>query len=422
MVTKSRTLSRRELFDLVWSTPVTKLASDFGMSDRGFSKLCTRHKVPTPPRGYWAKIEAGAEPKVPPFLELRDRSFDVVEINSTIHALPVEVRETIEAQKFIRKQAKLKERTESVEPLPKVNKPHSTLASMIHLVKKTKPDGDGRVAVMGPRKHGVSVHHSSVERAISILDAIVRMAEERGLNADCNDMEPSVFQGQDRIPFSLVEKTKRTKHVPTKEELTKEEKRKARLRRNSWDSFDFGYGRPWPEYDTVFTGQLSFGADAWADGLRKTWADSKTQRVEKLIPDIVDGLELLLAHEKARREESEERARKAEILRHRRHLAKLRAEREEARVLLIRELVELRREANDIQAWLNDLPAGTTTTGNSDLARMIAWAKARLHELEAKTTVGGAEAVLDGRKLFPEVDELEDPEGEPPPPGSCGWH
>ena len=214
MTKTTQTLSRRELFDLVWSTPVTKLAGDFGMSDRGFSKLCTRHKVPTPPRGYWARIEAGAEPQIPPFLELRDRSLDVVRINSAFHALPPDVRDAIEAKKSDRSKPKKKKPTRASETLPTFDKPQSSVSPIIRKVSRSKPDDDGRVAVLGPRKHGVSVHFTSVESAVSILDAISRKAAEHGLEVACDDMDLSVSLGQDKVPFSLVEKTRREKHVP----------------------------------------------------------------------------------------------------------------------------------------------------------------------------------------------------------------
>lgn len=40
---------------------MTKLAEEFGLSDQGLSKICTRHAIPKPPPGYWAKLEAGKE-------------------------------------------------------------------------------------------------------------------------------------------------------------------------------------------------------------------------------------------------------------------------------------------------------------------------------------------------------------------------
>ncbi len=54
-----RRLTREDLYTLVWTTPISRLARDFGISDRGLSKICERLEVPVPPRGYWARKEAG---------------------------------------------------------------------------------------------------------------------------------------------------------------------------------------------------------------------------------------------------------------------------------------------------------------------------------------------------------------------------
>ena len=51
-------MSRRELYDLVWSEPITAIAKRLGISDRGLTKVCRRSDIPAPPRGYWAKIAA----------------------------------------------------------------------------------------------------------------------------------------------------------------------------------------------------------------------------------------------------------------------------------------------------------------------------------------------------------------------------
>lgn len=55
-----RDLMKREaLYNLVWAVPVSQLARQFGLSDRGLAKLCQREEIPVPPRGYWAKLAAG---------------------------------------------------------------------------------------------------------------------------------------------------------------------------------------------------------------------------------------------------------------------------------------------------------------------------------------------------------------------------
>lgn len=58
-------LTRQELYDLVWSTPISKLAPRFDLSDVGLAKLCDRENIPRPPRGYWAKLEHGKKVKQP---------------------------------------------------------------------------------------------------------------------------------------------------------------------------------------------------------------------------------------------------------------------------------------------------------------------------------------------------------------------
>ena len=54
-----RTLTRQEMYDLVWSKPMTQLATEFELSDVGLKKICKAAQVPTPGLGYWAKLANG---------------------------------------------------------------------------------------------------------------------------------------------------------------------------------------------------------------------------------------------------------------------------------------------------------------------------------------------------------------------------
>ncbi len=65
-----------ELYALVWTEPIQKIAPRYGLSDRGFGKLCERYNIPVPPRGYWAKKSAGkraTQPRLPPSQRSRSR-------------------------------------------------------------------------------------------------------------------------------------------------------------------------------------------------------------------------------------------------------------------------------------------------------------------------------------------------------------
>jgi hypothetical protein len=55
----ARRVTREELHQMVWQQPMSRLAEEFGISGNGLAKVCDRLNVPYPPRGYWAKKEAG---------------------------------------------------------------------------------------------------------------------------------------------------------------------------------------------------------------------------------------------------------------------------------------------------------------------------------------------------------------------------
>src|SRR5262245_33698245 len=52
-------ISREDLYKLVWTEPIHKLSTEYCLSDVGLAKTCRRHNIPIPPRGYWAKKQAG---------------------------------------------------------------------------------------------------------------------------------------------------------------------------------------------------------------------------------------------------------------------------------------------------------------------------------------------------------------------------
>ncbi len=56
------TLTRQQIYDLVWSEAMKNLATKIGISDVAIAKHCRKCDVPVPPRGYWNKVHAGKRP------------------------------------------------------------------------------------------------------------------------------------------------------------------------------------------------------------------------------------------------------------------------------------------------------------------------------------------------------------------------
>ncbi len=59
-------VTREKLYELVWSTPMLKLGEKFGVSSSYLARVCQSMNVPRPPRGHWAKLEAGKKSVQPP--------------------------------------------------------------------------------------------------------------------------------------------------------------------------------------------------------------------------------------------------------------------------------------------------------------------------------------------------------------------
>ena len=69
----SRTFTREEFYDLVWSKPMTHLAKEFVLSDVALHKICRKHDIPNPPLGWWAKKAAGKPVKQIPLPKRCDK-------------------------------------------------------------------------------------------------------------------------------------------------------------------------------------------------------------------------------------------------------------------------------------------------------------------------------------------------------------
>jgi hypothetical protein len=55
----SQRMTRRQLYELVWSVPLTAVAPQFAISDVALKNTCRKFEIAVPPRGYWAKLRVG---------------------------------------------------------------------------------------------------------------------------------------------------------------------------------------------------------------------------------------------------------------------------------------------------------------------------------------------------------------------------
>jgi len=86
-----------------------------------------------------------------------------------------------------------------------------------------------------------------------------------------------------------------------------------------------------------------------------------------------------------------------------------------------RRIARTQREIEMLRRWIerDQINGGDAVTGN--VGRMAAWVQARLMALEESIAVDNVDRLLASRNLFPEIDDLIDPLGEPPKEPQYSW-
>lgn len=193
-----------------------------------------------------------------------------------------------------------------------------------------------------------------------------------------------------------------------RKEMDFQRRRDLANRRGQWLPPEHFY----PEYDYHYSSKLSFEVHNWADGARKKWSDGKRQTLEGVLDSIADGVLYHLNFDKARREKREEDERRWQHLARRRELHKRRNDREQKRIHFLAQLAAYHQEAANLKVTIANASA-VLPQAEPEYRRMIDWAKGRLAYLEAQNAVGPLATNLKSQNLFPDTDELFDPEGDP---------
>jgi hypothetical protein len=406
----SNTITREELYDLVWQKPISKLAVELGISDVGLSKICRRHEVPTPPRGYWARLEAGyTDPKAP----LKKRTTDGpdrIEIGPSATSLEGGIREDV-----IRARAA---KPDSIEV--KLHAPaedlHPAIKRTAQKLRNGKPNREGIIEANGAGMCGISVRPQDSERIIAILNALAPALEGKGITFTAEGSAMRAARGRDDAVFRLTEILIKEPHIPTPEEVAAEEKRQKRISRETgWSTYALSNPRAYPDFDWVRKGQFTLAIDSNGSGARRTWSDGKTQTLEALLPAIVSGFDVFFIRAKAQREDREERARQFDEMQRRRALFRQRGEREKKRTERLASLLATFDEIDALERLISRLDAAPDTQSS----RLVVYTRARLDSLRARVGADGLEAKLTADSLFPDPDPLYDPLGDPP--GGYYW-
>lgn len=401
-------LTRRALYDLVWARPTTKVAAELGISDVALHKICKKHRVPVPGRGYWAKVAAGKPVRQALFHEVKDPDLNRVRIQgSLIHSLPSEVTEARERAKAAAE--KREKKPTSGKSVP--GEAHPLIERLKQRLDRAKPKSDGFIHVSGSKLFSVAVSPASTSRLLAILDQLVREAEARGYRFEPGDGALSLLVDGESISLELSEKTDKVPHQATKAESAAlrrwEADRKRKQRRGEWVS---EWDKPRvPEWDYVPNGLLILEIDRgrhW-DRLRRRYADGRRQRLESLVDDILVAAATCAAAMKVRREECERREREWEEEEKRRREEERRATLEEKRWEFLELQMDLLEEAHRVDRFVADYTSRyPKDTLPPSCRKLIRWAQEEAQAIRASVAPEELAATLDHYRLMEDSTEI----------------
>ena len=284
-------LSRDELYCLIWTTPMSRLAAQYGITGTGLAKICARLNVPCPPRGYWAKKAAGK-----PVVQFRLAEPDAeTPLQVTITPAPVAPKPTL-AQTEIQKQITDAGAQNSELAVPEqLVRPHKIIGGWLAEHKRKAQEARHQIDPWR-REHMQPKAFTDIDhRRHRILDTLFKALERQGFAIKAEQYQPVYLEVlKERIDFQLREKQKQVRRP-----LTAEEKRGY-----------FTRDKPYIQ-ELQPAGILIFTIKTWLDaGMRREWKDEADKPLESHLPEIVATLSLagpFLVKQRQERLEAEKR-------------------------------------------------------------------------------------------------------------------
>lgn len=250
-----QSITRKELYDLIWSKPVSKISKETNIKESVIRGLCVTYKIPLPINGYWSKIQFGKEVEVFPFIDDFAGS-DIINLQDF---------ETKEKEREVVDEIIEVKVDEEVPILNYPSELEDPLEVIIETRKRlTRKDSYTYYQSMNDDVPYVSVDVTSntLDRALLFLDTLLKQIIKRGHKVDSKKWGTNVEILNQRIPIRIRESYNRVKRQNPK-----------------W----------YDSEDKVPNGILIFQIE---ESYRKVeWKDSATVKLEDKIPSIISKFE-----------------------------------------------------------------------------------------------------------------------------------
>lgn len=198
-------VTRKELYDIVWSTSLSKLTQQYALSNEGIKKLCKQFEIPMPDNGYWMKLKFNKAVKKPKF-NSKFSGEDKITLTKREEGNLVNVDQTPQT---IRTKEILSDPKAPLLVPDKLTKPDI-------LIQNTESEHENRKKKDFYRNDKIDtvsiyVEENNYSRALRIMDSFIKLLRFRkhSFSRDFNNRGPLVDVKSLLFHFSIREKTKR---------------------------------------------------------------------------------------------------------------------------------------------------------------------------------------------------------------------
>lgn len=367
-------MTRQQLHKLVWSKSLEAAAVDLQMSASGLRKVCRRHGVPVPSTSHWDKAERPPPPPLP-----AHEGSQYVPFNATSRKPSPDLLAKREAAKAA-----------LVEGPASRRAAHPCVRATAAALSAAIPNNRGALVVGGANLASVSVSPELVERAVRMLDAIIRTAERLGHTLAARTDSSALMINSVLVPFSITESFRHSDAPPDATEL---ERRRVFQERYPQQVASYGFVNPWM-YRPSGKLSVSIGIDPMA-GLRAKFTEASLGNLEERADEIVAEAVAYAAAHKVVRDKIE--ARLAE--RRADHGDALHVEQEEGRAKFLADKATQLQQVIQLDAFVQHMRAAVPPP-LSKAAACLRWAEEHLEERRAALGLAGIERAVHDSGLW----------------------
>ena len=423
--------TREQLYEAIWSKPCVKLAAELGISDVGLAKTCGRMGIPRPPRGYWARIEAGEKLKREALRQAMpgQEKLAVFQVQHNMAR-----RQELSANHI---QSALHDcRCEALELPPAGSEFHAIAERHRKAIEKAKPDGRGFVRVEGKNLFHCAISVALAPRLVRALHAVLCELEDREF-----DLKP----GGNEFDGLKIIRDGHEASLHWSEEMLEWEREptEADKRKPSWT---------WQLKEAKPAGKLTVEVKAYGAKGKRRWTEDEGRTLEEVLGVVVEKIEAIfrgyedqrlreaawaMQREEQAKREAEQRAIKAEqeareekarkererIQRHEKKLEEIAAQRRDNLASAAQEWMEMQ----GILAYIHFYEERWRREGNGTLSKeqtsWLSWARQTVEKLGTKSYPNPSrDGGFDARAVpvggpYPETRQWErdEPEETQPP-------